>query len=49
MSALTTAKMVKEPKLSLTNFLVLPYRTPEFKNSQLLGNGKVKYYDKHTN
>lgn len=49
MSALTTANMVKEPKLSLINFLVLPYRTAEFKNSQLPGNGKVKYYDKYTN
>ena len=49
MSALTTTMVVKEPKLSLTNFLVLPYRRAEFKNSQVPGNGKVKYYDKYTN
>lgn len=36
----------KEPKLQLTNLLVLPCRITEFKNSQLPGNGKIKFYGK---
>lgn len=35
-----------EPKLLLTHILVLPCRRAEFKNSQLLGNGKIKFYSK---